>query len=306
MKDLEGRARVVRDARAFLAARGFLEVDTPAIVPCPGLDLHLDAFAVTPAERPGEAPRYLATSPEYQMKRLLADGHARVFQICRAYRAGELGARHNPEFTILELYRTGGVEGVMRDTEQLVARVTGGHVELGDRVVSTLPPFRRMRFVDAFFHYAGLSEAETLRLVREDEDTLFRVLVDAVEPGLAALDHAVFLTHYPIEHASLARPDEEDPRFAERFELYVAGVELCNGFGELVDVEAQRARFERDREARTASGKVAYPIDERFLEALARGVPPCAGNAIGLDRLAALACGHEVIAPVMAFTADEL
>jgi elongation factor P--(R)-beta-lysine ligase len=307
VKALASRAEVVARARRFFASRGFVEVETPAIVPCPGLDVHLDAFAVTPAEEPGAAPRYLATSPEYQMKRLLADGHARIFQICRAYRAGELGARHNPEFSILELYRAGAdVEAVMRDTEQLVAHVTGGAIALGDRVVSTLPPFERLPFVEAYRRFAGLDPDETLRLASDDEDTLFRTLVGVVEPGLAALDHAVFVTDFPAAQASLARKKAADPRLAERFELYVAGVELCNGFGELTDPVEQRARFDEDRAVRSAMGKVAYPIDERFMEALERGLPPCAGNAIGLDRLVALACGGADIAPVMAFTADEL
>ena len=307
MKALAARAALVARARRFFESRGFVEVETPAIVPCPGLDVHLDAFAVTPAETPAAPPRYLATSPEYQMKRLLADGHARIFQICRAYRAGELGARHNPEFTILELYRAGAdVAAIMRDTEQLVAHLTGGAISLGDRRVSTLPPFSRMPFVEAYRRFAGVDADETLRLARDDEDTLFRLLVDAVEPGLAALDHAVFVTDFPATQASLARKSPSDPRFAERFELYVAGVELCNGFGELTDPVEQRARFEDDRAVRAAMGKVAYPIDERFVEALERGLPPCAGNAIGLDRLVALACGTTDIAPVMAFTADEL
>jgi elongation factor P--(R)-beta-lysine ligase len=142
-------------------------------------------------------------------------------------------------------------------------------------------------------------------MVRSDEDSYFRVLVDRVEPALAALPSATFLVDYPATQASLARRKPEDPRVAERFELYVAGVELCNGFGELVDPDEQRARLLHDQETRRAKGLPVYPIDERFVAALAK-MPPSGGNALGLDRLVALACGTTSIADVLAFTADEV
>jgi lysyl-tRNA synthetase class 2 len=303
-KRLEARARILRDVRAFFESRGYLEVETPLAVPCPGLDLHLDAFEVVPAK---PAPRFLSTSPEYQMKRLLADGHARIFQITRAFRAGELGERHNPEFTILELYRAhAGVEDVMRDTEQLVARVTGGWVHVEGRSIDVRPPLQRMTVCEAYARFASTSEDETLRLAEHDEDRFYRLLVDEVEPALARLDHGVFLTEYPATQASLARKKPSDPRVAERFELYVAGVELCNGFGELTDAVEQRARFVRDQEERARRGKPVYPLDERFLEALARGMPDSGGNAIGLDRLVALATGSTSIRDVLSFADDEL
>jgi lysyl-tRNA synthetase class 2 len=239
------------------------------------------------------------------MKRLLADGHRRIFQLTRAFRAGESGERHNPEFTILEFYRPGPVSAVMADTEQLVARLSGGVIRLDDRVIDTRPPFLRIPLVAAFERFATTAHAETLRLAEEDEDRFFEVLAFQVEPGLAALDRAVFVTDYPTAQASLARRNPTDPRFAERFELYVAGVELCNGFGELVDPKEQRARFVADQEARAAKGKPVYPIDERFLAALERGLPACAGNAIGFDRVVALLCGTKAIAEVMAFTDDD-
>ena len=303
MKRLAERAAIVREVRAFFASRGYLEVETPIAIPSPGLDLHLDAFEVAPAKE----ARFLSTSPEYQMKRLLADGHERIYQITRAFRAGEIGARHNPEFTILELYRAhAGVEAIMRDTEQLVARVTGGTVRLPGRAIDVRPPFARMTVCEAYGHYAKISPAETLRLAAEDEDQFYLRLVDVVEPALAALDRAVFLTEYPATQASLARKKPGDPRVAERFELYIAGVEVCNGFGELTDVVEQRARLEHDQEERRKRGKPVYPIDERFLEALARGMPESGGNAIGLDRLIALALGDTSIGDVLSFTDDEL
>ncbi|HEY6460062.1 MAG TPA: EF-P lysine aminoacylase EpmA [Polyangiaceae bacterium] len=304
MKHLRERAAALADVRRFFDGRGFVEVSTPVVVPSPGLDLHLDAFEVAGGDR--GAPRWLVTSPEYQMKRLLGDGWERIYQIVPCFRRGELGTRHNPEFTMLEWYRAGaGVDDVVRDTEQLVASVTGGTVTVDGRGIDVRPPFERITVCEAFARFAGWSEAETLDAAGHDEDRYFRALVDQVEPAIARIDRGVFLVDYPATQASLARKKPGDPRVAERFELYVAGVELCNGFGELVDPVEQRARLEQDRAARHERGLPVYPIDERFLEALAR-VPPSAGNALGLDRLVALRCGTTDIASVMAFTADEL
>jgi lysyl-tRNA synthetase class 2 len=304
MKRLRERALVLARVRAFFDARGFVEVQTPVMVPSPGLDLHLSAFEVVGAD--ARAPRWLMTSPEYQMKRLLADGWQRVYQIAPCFRRGELGARHNPEFTMLEWYRaSAGVDDVMRDTEQLVAAVTGGTVRVAGQTIDVRPPLDRLSVCDAFGRYAGWSEDETLEAASHDEDRFFRALVDQVEPALARRDRGVFLVDYPAPQASLARRKHADPRVAERFELYVAGVELCNGFGELVDPVEQRARLEHDQRTRSERGLPVYPLDEKFLEALSR-VPPSGGNALGLDRLVALACGTTEIASVMAFTSDEL
>ncbi len=304
MKRLRERARICAEVRAFFDARGFLEVQTPLMVPSPGLDVHLDAFEIAGGDR--GSPRWLSTSPEYQMKRLVAQGLARIYQIAPCFRRGESGARHNPEFTMLEWYRgAAGVADVMGDTEQLVAGVTRGTVHLGDRVVDVKPPFERIAVCDAFARFAGWSAEETLAAAASDEQRYFRALVDQVEPALATLPAAVFLVDYPATQASLARRKPDDPRLAERFELYVAGVELCNGFGELVDPVEQRARLQADQETRRARNLPVYPIDERFMTALAR-MPPSGGNALGLDRLVALACGTTEIADALAFTADEV
>ncbi len=296
---LRRRAEVIATVRAFFAERGFLEVETPIAVPSPGLDLHLDAFEV-----PGLG--YLETSPEYQMKRLLTGGVPRSFQIARCFRRGEIGRRHNPEFTMLEWYRAfAEVSEVIDDTEALVRRVLGG-VERGQVVVDGTAiditrPFEKITVVDAFGRWAGTKPDEVFAMADHDEDRFFRLLVDAVEPGIAELGACVFLTMYPAKFASLARLSPADPRVAERFELYVGGLELCNGFGELTDPVEQRARFERDQAERRAAGKPVYPIDERFLAALREGMPPAAGNALGLDRLVALALGASEISQVIAF-----
>src|SRR3984957_9956634 len=265
MKLLRERANILALVRTFFAQRDFLEVETPLLVPSPGLDLHLGAVEVVPRT----AARYLITSPEYQMKRLLGDGYERIFQIARCFRKGEQGQHHNPEFTMLEWYRANaGVDDVMKDTEELVAMLTSGRVQLGARTVDTRAPVERWTVCDAFERFAGIGEDETLDLAANDEEQYFRIMVESVEPGLIALDHAVFLVDYPASQASLARKRPDDPRVAERFELYVGGIELCNGFGELVDPVEQRARLERDRAERSARGLPVYPIDERFIEAL--------------------------------------
>jgi len=310
LKLLAARARILAEVRAFFASRGYLEVNTPLVVPSPGLDLHLDAFEVVPSgvvATKAAPTRFLITSPEYQMKRLLAEGHGRIFQITQAFRAGECGKLHNPEFTLVEFYRPhAGVEAIMRDTEQLVARVTGGFIELGGRRIDVRPPFARITIFEAFERWAKTSSEEVLWLAKHDENSFFQILVDTIEPQLAKLEYATFVTDYPLEQASLARKKPSMPTVAERFELYVAGIELCNGFGELTSESEQRARLQNDQEKRRQQKKPVYPIDERFLGALAQGMPESAGNAIGFDRLVALACGTTAIGNVMAFADDEL
>ena len=302
---LRARAAALRAVRAFFDERAFVEVETPAAVPSPGLDLHLDAFEV-----PGAG--YLITSPEYQMKRLLAGGVPRCFQVCHCFRRGEVGPRHNPEFTMLEWYRAfAGVEDVMADTEALVRHVLGAlgagtSIEIEGSRVDLGAPFERLPVADAFARWAGVSGDDAIALASTDEDRFFRLLVDAVEPALARSPHPVFLVEYPAPMASLARLSPHDPRVAERFELYVAGIELCNGFGELTDPAEQRARLLHDQEARRRAGKPVYPLDERFLAALEEGMPPSAGNALGLDRLIALGLGTERIGAVTAFPAGWL
>jgi lysyl-tRNA synthetase class 2 len=297
--NLRDRARALAAVRAFFGARAFLEVDTPLLVPSPGLDLHLDAVQADGG--------FLITSPEYQMKRLLAGGVPRQFQIAHVFRAGEKGERHNPEFTMLEWYRAfAGVDQVMRDTEELVtalvAEFSGSYQLPGEHaLIDVSPPFPRLSVAAAFSRFADVPEALCFRLAREDSEAFFRILVDKVEPELALAKTPVFLVDYPIEQASLARQKPSDPRVCERFELYLGGVELCNGFGELSDPVEQRRRLLEDQRARQAAGKAVYPIDERFLAALHEGMPPSAGNALGLDRILALCLGEHEIARVMPF-----
>jgi elongation factor P--(R)-beta-lysine ligase len=306
-RGLRARARALHAVRDFFEARAFVEVDTPAMVPSPGLDLHLDAFEV-----PGGG--YLITSPEYQMKRLLAGGVPRCFQVCHAFRKGEVGQRHNPEFTLLEWYRAfAPVEAVIADTEALVRHVARALGEPGSTSldvsglrVALDAPFERLAVADAFARFAGVAPDDAIALASSDEDRFFRLLVEAVEPALARIPHPVFLVDYPAPFASLARLSPRDPRVAERFELYVAGVELCNGFGELTDPAEQRARLIHDQDERRRRGLPVYPLDERFLGALEEGMPPSAGNALGLDRLIAVCMGTDAIGAVTAFPVERL
>jgi lysyl-tRNA synthetase class 2 len=303
--NVRARAAIFAVLRSYFEREHFVEVDTPLLVRSPGLDLHLDAVEVEGG--------YLITSPEYQMKRMLAGGFPRIFQISHVFRRGEVGSRHNPEFTMLEWYRAfATVAEVMRDTELLIAEVAtiaeagppALHGEHGR--IDVTPPFPRMTVAEAFQRFAGISMDRMLTLAESSPDSYFHILVDQIEPALAQLPTPVFLTDFPISQASLARAKPDDPRLCERFELYAGGVELCNGFGELTDPGEQRRRLLADQAARTQIGKPVYPIDERFLAALEEGMPASAGNALGVDRLVALALGEPEIARVMPFPASHV
>lgn len=303
------RAEILRGIRRFFDGLGFLEVETPSAVPSPGMDLHLSALEVRGLRgADGPAARWLATSPEYQMKRLLAGGLSRIYQLGRSYRADESGSRHQPEFTMLEWYRGfEDVEAVMRDTEQLVAALaleTRGSTTIeGSRgPIDLAAPWERLTVRDAFARYAQLDVFAVL----PDEERFFRVLVEQIEPELGRT-RPVLLTEWPASMASLARLiPGSDPPVAERFEAFVDSLELCNGFGELTDPVEQRARFGADQRARRALGLDVYPIDERFLGALEEGLPPSGGNALGVDRLVMLLTGARDLRDVIAFSDERL
>lgn len=307
---LKKRAIMMRALREHFDRCAFLEVETPAMVPSPGLDLHLDAFPIAGAE----PARWLITSPEYQMKRILAGGAPRIYQICRAFRRGELGERHEPEFTMLEWYRAfAGPEEVMRDTEQAVAHaaqsVREGSTVIPARTapVDLTPPWERITVAEAFARYADVDVDVLLSSAPPDEaeERFFRTLALQIEPQLGRF-RPVFVTDWPASMASLARLDPRNPKVAQRFEAYVDGVELCNGFGELIDPVEQRTRLERDQAARAARGLPVYPIDEGFLGALEEGLPPCGGNALGVDRLVMLTLGVASIEDVLAIPSRRL
>jgi lysyl-tRNA synthetase class 2 len=298
---LRQRSAALAAARAWFAGEGFVEVETPLAVRSPGLEVHLSALEVQGA---GER-RYLHTSPEYHMKRLLAAGANRIYSLGKVFRQEELGARHEPEFTMLEWYRAfADSAAMMHDTEQLAAQVA--QTLLGSTVVPGVsgrgpidlaPPWERLTVREAFDRYAGIS-ADSLVA---NEDEFFHVLATRVEPELGR-GRPTILMRYPAKMAALARLCEDDPTVAERFEAYVDGVELCNAFYELTDATEQRARLLADQATRSAAGKPLYPIDESFLAALETGLPPCSGNALGFDRLLMLVLGRDRIEDVIAFS----
>ena len=300
---LELREKVIDAVRAFFKREGFTEVETPVLVPSPGLEPHLDAFEV-PA--PGRAARYLPTSPEYAMKKLLAAGSGNIFQVCKAFRDEPPTEHHLPEFTMLEWYRVdAGYEAAMDDCERMCAsvaeRVCGGTaVNWRGSPLDLAPPYERITVREAFRRHAGieLTFGESLETmlelarteagidVRDDDtwdDVFFRVFLQCVEPRLAA-GKPTILSDYPAQMAALSRIKPGDPLACERFELYAGGLELANAFGELTDAAEQRRRLEADNAERRRLGKRELPVDEEFLAALERGLPECAGVALGIDR----------------------
>jgi lysyl-tRNA synthetase class 2 len=317
LTNLHARARALAALRAFFAARDFTEVETPLLVPSPGLEIHLDAV---PA-----GAGYLITSPEYQMKRLLAAGFERIYQVCKCFRGNERGPHHAGEFTMVEWYRGyAELDAIIDDTEQLVAHVvravTGASL-VGSHIDVT-PPWPRMTVREAMRRYArvdvhGDESAPTLRAtvraagieVSEDaawDDAFFAAFLARVEPEIATRDRPLILHDWPAPLAALARRRADDPDTALRFEAYVGGLELANAFGELTDPVEQRARFEEDLRIRRERGRGIYPVDEKLLAALAEGLPPSAGIALGFDRLVMLATGATQIGDVLTFTSDEL
>lgn len=292
-ENLIRRSQIIQAIRNFFQDGDFIEVDTPVRIPAPAPEFQIDA------EPSGE--RFLITSPELQMKRLLQAGYSPIFQLCRCFRRHERGERHLPEFTMLEWYRLDGdTRTLMRDTEALVNAVAsriGQYPTLmfQGTPIDLSPPFEVIEVQDAFLRYAGWRPGSSPDPDRFDFD-----LVDKVEPSLPP-DRPVFLTGYPASLASLARIDPENFERAERFELYAGGLELANGFAELTCPTEQRRRFEKESAQRKRAGKVDYPLDEHFLSALEAGLSPCAGIALGVDRLVMLLLDCSCIDDVVAF-----
>lgn len=303
---LRVRADTLASIRGFFADRGVLEVETPVLSAATVTDLHLQSLTCSPASG-CDRTLYLQTSPEYAMKRLLAAGVGHIYQICRAFRDGESGRRHNPEFTMLEWYRTDwDHHRLMDEVDELLATVLG------------TPAGERLSYADAFRRHAGFdphgtptaelkTRAESLGVPDPSElardDLLNLVLSHEVEPHLGR-DRPTFVFDFPASQAALARVRPGDPPLAERFEVFVDGLELANGFHELSDAAEQRRRFEHDLAGRLRCGLPEVPIDDRLLAALESGLPDCSGVALGVDRLVMLRVGTRDIAQVMAFPID--
>ena len=297
------RQALMNKVRSFVVARGVLEVETPTLSNAGGTDPQLDYFEV-------EGTRFMMTSPEFHMKRLLAAGFGDIFQITKSFRKDEFGAHHNNEFSMVEWYRVGmPQEKLMDEVEALVSEIIGSPINA-----------RRTRWIDAFKNYAGVNPltasddefaaACTSREIplpadgtaMSREDWWDYLMVFAVEPELAK-NGPEFILDYPQSQAALAQTyvGEDGYTWARRFELFVDQVELCNGYTELTDAKEQRRRFDADLEIRRSMNKPLPPIDEHFLAALESGMPACSGVALGLDRLFMLAMKKEKISDIILF-----
>ncbi len=306
---LHRRAAMLSRMRGFFAARGVLEVDTPVLGAGGVTDPQIDSLVTR--VRGQAQPLYMSTSPEFAMKRLLAAGSGDIYQLCKVFRDGERGRWHNPEFTMLEWYRVGFDDAtLMTEVEQLI-----GELLAPERRVRQA---RRLTYADAMRRYANVDPhtaderelelaAQRLGLACEaqlDRDAKLDLLMGlAVGPHLGR-EEPCFICDYPASQASLARLKPGYPAVAARFELYLDGIELANGFHELADPTEQRSRFLEDLATRNARGQPEPQLDERLLAALAAGMPDCAGVALGFDRLVAVALGANRLSQAMAFSID--
>ncbi len=292
--NLEARARIITEIRAFFTDCGYLEVDTPIRTPAQAPEAHID-----PVSSEGW---YLQSSPELCMKRLLSAGFERIFQIARCFRRGERGDRHLPELTLLEWYRKGGSYlDLMEETEALVRRIAAPEKRLTYRgeEIDLSGPWERFTVEDAFERHASVSMEQAL-----SADTFDEVMGLEIEPSLGR-GTPTFIYDYPASKGALARLKPTNPAVAERFELYICGLELCNAFTELTDPVEQRARFTEEIACRAALGKPPCPMPEKFLEDLST-MPDAAGIALGVDRLVMLFTDAPTIDDVTAFTPEEL
>jgi lysyl-tRNA synthetase class 2 len=294
---LETRADILHATRAFFLSRDYLEVETPCRIPAPLPESHIDAVP--------SGTWWLQPSPELCMKRMLAAGFRRIFQISRCWRGRERGARHLPEFTLLEWYRAGcDYRGLMTECEDLFLYVsgavgTGGKLHYRGRDVNLAAPWERLTVGQAFERYASIPLERALK-----EDRFEEILALEIEPRLGN-PTPTLLHDYPLAFGSLARRSKARPDLAERFEIYIGGLELANGFSELTDAEEQRRRFERENEIRAKRGQPSWPMPGKFLEAIPR-MPESAGIALGVDRMVMLFADASSIDEVVAFTPEEL
>jgi elongation factor P--(R)-beta-lysine ligase len=311
---LQARARLQADLRLWFAREGFVEVETPILQVAPGAEVHLTGF-VTDWELPDgeERERWLHSSPELAMKKLLAGGIPKLFQFARVFRNAEGSALHHPEFTMLEWYRAGaGYETIMDDCAALLALTGVKELLWEDKACDPAAVPERLTVAQAFERYAGVDLFATIgsaeKLARASgvemhagdswDDMFFRIMFDKIEHRLG-VGRPTILCEYPIGMAALARAKPGDPKIAERFELYACGVELANAFGELTDPAIQRARLKADMDEKERLYGVRWPVDNDFLAALDHGLPDCAGIALGFDRLVMLATGAKHIEDVL-------
>ena len=308
----ESRAELLRRVRGHFQRAGVLEVDTPALSPCAVSDTQIESFAI-PESEVSSGPLFLQSSPEFCMKRLLADGYPDIFSICRVFRDGEAGRWHQPEFTMVEWYRRDlGLPGIIEETLELIAAA------LGDRAPSDAAVtidyrdamFRELELDVLNVPIGELADAadadESLRAALGDErdDWLDLMMATRIVPTFAA-DQLTVVQHYPASQAALARLCPADSRVADRFEVFCGQLELANGYVELIDADEQRQRIERDNDSRRRRGLGVRPVDANLLAALDAGLPACAGVAIGVERLQMVHDRTEDIRDVITFAFDD-
>ena len=332
------RAKIISLIREFFKREDFLEVETPSLVRLPGMEPHLDPVKVFLPILGGRRESYLITSPEYAMKKILASGFQRIFQICKSFRGGEaMDDLHNPEFTILEWYRADAdYKSIMDDIEKLIAfigvnlknkkrviypkKIKNLKIKYQGKIIDLTPPWPRLTVRESFWKYAGVDLDKVLDrdsiayaaikkgyIVSKNDsfdDIFFKIFLSEIESHLGK-EKPTILYDWPAQMAALSRKKESDPRYAERFEVYIGGLELGNAFSELVDSDEQRKRLIAERNLRKKLGKEIYDIDNDFLDAL-REMPPSGGIAMGVDRIVMMFTDAKRIDEIMFFPAKQI
>jgi lysyl-tRNA synthetase class 2 len=304
IENLQLRAEILAAIRSFFREKGVLEVETPLLARTTATDPHLESISVTGAFSGDSREYFLQTSPEFAMKKLLAAGSGSIYQLCKAFRRDELSRRHNPEFSMLEWYRVGFDEHqLMDEVAELVRRISGRDEP------------ERITYADLFQQHLGVDphQCETADLLSvakahvdfkdsgyQRDELLHLLLAQVIEPRMSA---DCFVYDFPASMAALAATDEnaQGQVVARRFELFMAGMEIANGYFELVDPDEQQQRFVEDNERRSSLQRRNLPVDEQLIAALRHGLPRCAGVALGVDRLVMLATGASAIDQVISF-----
>jgi len=320
------RSKIIDLVRLFFKKEGFLEVQTPTLVRRPGQEPYLNPLGVSLRdERNKRYQGYLITSPEYSLKKLLAAGFDKIFELARVFRNNEsFGGIHNPEFTMLEWYRANSdYQEIMKDTEKLICFLnkkinSSSYLNYQGRKIDLAPPWPRLSVKKAFIKYAkiDLDKAETLEsfksqiknkryLANDWNDIFYSVFLNEIEPNFPD-NRPIIIYDYPLPQASLAKRKNKDSFYAERFEVYIGGLELANAFSELTDHQEQHLRLKQEQALRKKNKKSALPIDNDFISALKLGLPPSGGIALGLERLQMLLLDIEDINDLLPFPAQQL
>jgi len=317
------RAQIIQTIRTFFQSNDFLEVEAPLLTPYPTLDSNIHSIETTLCSNTGKKQSlYLHTSPEHSMKKLLAAGAERIFYLGKVFRDRELTRFHNPEFTMLEWYRTRATyEDIQKDTEQLVYYISQetfskDHIDFQNDKIDLTPPWKRLTLNELFKHHLGIEldknwdiaelrrVANTCNIHFEPDDAwdilFFRIFLEKIEPHLG-FPRPTFVLDYPLQMGLMAKRKKDNPELVERVELYIGGMELANGYSELLDADEQRKRFEQEQFKKNADNDLHYPIDEELISALDMAIPPSSGIALGVDRLIMLFTNNTDIRDVLLF-----